>query len=134
MTVTGGKRSTRRKTCLSATYYTGNHTQNILVLNFGLFGDRPSTNRLNHGTAQMNVNRKPSVYVGETRSGLCEVRSETKETFEHREWSATDYELRLKKVLSHDYTTQHSTTRCEWQSVTCLVMLKYALWMYTGFN
>jgi hypothetical protein len=70
----------------------------------------------------MNVNGKPSAYGRETRCGLCKSRGEIKETFEHRECSATDYELRLKKVLSNDHTTQHSTNRCEWQPE----MLKYA--------
>jgi hypothetical protein len=43
------KRSTQSKTCPSATWSAINLTRNGLVSNPNLRGDRPATNRLNHG-------------------------------------------------------------------------------------
>jgi hypothetical protein len=51
MKLTGGNRSTRGKTCPSATLSTTNPTWTDLGLNPGLRSDRPVTNRLSRGTA-----------------------------------------------------------------------------------
>jgi hypothetical protein len=48
MKLTGENRSTREKTCPSATLSTRNPTWT----DPGLSGERPATNRLSHGTAQ----------------------------------------------------------------------------------
>jgi hypothetical protein len=55
MKLTGENRSTRRKTCLSATLSTTNPTWTDQGSNLGLRGDRPATNRLSHGTANCNI-------------------------------------------------------------------------------
>jgi len=44
------KRNTRSKSCPSATWYAINLTRIGLGSNLNLRGDRPGTNRLNHGT------------------------------------------------------------------------------------
>jgi hypothetical protein len=49
--LTGENRSTRRKTCPSATLSTTNPTWTDPGSNPSLRGGRPATNRLNHGTA-----------------------------------------------------------------------------------
>jgi hypothetical protein len=51
MKLTEEKRSTRGKTCLSATLSTINPTGSNAGLNPDLRGERPATNRLSHGTA-----------------------------------------------------------------------------------
>jgi hypothetical protein len=51
MILTGKTRRTRRKTCPSATLSTTNPTSIDPGANPGLRGERPATNRLNHGTA-----------------------------------------------------------------------------------
>jgi hypothetical protein len=51
MQLTGENRSTRRETCLSATFSTTNPTWTDPGSNPGLRGERPATNRLSHGTA-----------------------------------------------------------------------------------
>jgi hypothetical protein len=50
-----GKRTTRRKTCPSATLSTTNPTCTDPGSNPGLRSERPATNRLKHGTAQEDV-------------------------------------------------------------------------------
>jgi hypothetical protein len=49
------KPTTRRKTCPSATLSTTNFTWTDPGSNPGLRGERPATNRLNHGTAKRLV-------------------------------------------------------------------------------
>jgi hypothetical protein len=51
MKLTGEKRSTRRKTCPSATLSTTNPTWTDPESNPGFRGERLATNRLRHGTA-----------------------------------------------------------------------------------
>jgi hypothetical protein len=51
MKLTGENRSTRVKTCPSATLSTTNPTSTDPGSNPGLRGERLATNRLNHGTA-----------------------------------------------------------------------------------
>jgi hypothetical protein len=51
MKLTGESRSTRRKTCLSATLSITNPTWTDLGSNPDLRGGRPAANRLSHGTA-----------------------------------------------------------------------------------
>jgi hypothetical protein len=51
MKLTGENRSTRGKTCPSATLSTTNPTWTDPESNPGLRGERPATNRLSHGTA-----------------------------------------------------------------------------------
>ena len=51
MILTGENRSTRRKTCRSATLSTTNPTWTDPGSNQGLCNERPATNRLSHGTA-----------------------------------------------------------------------------------
>jgi hypothetical protein len=51
MKLTGENRSTREKTCPSATLSTTNPTWTDLRSNPGLRGEKPATNRLSHGTA-----------------------------------------------------------------------------------
>jgi hypothetical protein len=55
MKLTGENRSTRRKTCPSATLSTTNLTWTDPGSNPGLRGERPATNRLSHGTAQIRT-------------------------------------------------------------------------------
>jgi hypothetical protein len=55
MKLTGEKRSTRGKTCPSATLSTTNPAWTDPGSNPGLRGDMPATNRLNHGKALLNV-------------------------------------------------------------------------------
>jgi hypothetical protein len=55
MKLTGENRSTREKTCPSATFSISNPTWTDPGSNPGLRGERPATNRLSHGTALMNV-------------------------------------------------------------------------------
>ena len=55
MTMTRKDRSTRRKTCPSATLSTINPKYTDLGLSSGLRGDRPATNRLTKGTAPTEV-------------------------------------------------------------------------------
>jgi hypothetical protein len=50
MKLTGENRSTLEKTCPNATLSTTNPTWTDPALNPGLCGERPATNRLNHGT------------------------------------------------------------------------------------
>jgi hypothetical protein len=50
MKLTGENRSTRRKTCPSATLFTKNPMWTDQGSNPGLRGERPVTNRLSHGT------------------------------------------------------------------------------------
>jgi hypothetical protein len=52
MKLTGENRSTRRKTCPSATLFTTNPTWTEPGSNPGLRGERPATNLLSHGTAK----------------------------------------------------------------------------------
>jgi hypothetical protein len=52
MKLTGEIRSTRRKTCPSATLSTTNPTWTDPGSTAGLRGDRPATNRLSHGTTK----------------------------------------------------------------------------------
>jgi hypothetical protein len=52
MKLTRENRSTRRKTCPSATLSTTNPTLTDPGSNPGLRGERPATNRLSHGTAE----------------------------------------------------------------------------------
>jgi hypothetical protein len=51
MKLTGKNRSTRGKTCPSATLSTTNPTWTDPELNPGIRGERPDTNRLTHGRA-----------------------------------------------------------------------------------
>jgi hypothetical protein len=51
MKLTGENRTTRRKTCPSATLSTTNPTRTDPGSNSDLRGERPTTNRLSHGTA-----------------------------------------------------------------------------------
>jgi hypothetical protein len=51
MKLTGETRSTRRKTCPSATLSTTNPTLTDPGSNLGLRGGTPAANRLGHGTA-----------------------------------------------------------------------------------
>jgi hypothetical protein len=51
MKLTGENRSTRGKTCPSATFSTTNPTWTDRGSNPGVRGGRPATNRLSHGTA-----------------------------------------------------------------------------------
>jgi hypothetical protein len=51
MILTGENRRTRRKTCPSATLSTTNPIWIDPGTNPGLHGERPASNRLNHGTA-----------------------------------------------------------------------------------
>jgi hypothetical protein len=53
MKLTGENRSTRGKSCRSATLSTTNPTWTDPGLNPGLRGERPATNRLSHGTAHI---------------------------------------------------------------------------------
>jgi hypothetical protein len=53
MKLTGENRSTRRKTCPSATLPTTNPTCTDPRSNPDLRGERPVTNRLSHGTAYL---------------------------------------------------------------------------------
>jgi hypothetical protein len=53
MKLTGENRSTRRKTCPSATLSTTNPTWIDPGSNPGLSGERPATNRLSHGTVKL---------------------------------------------------------------------------------
>jgi hypothetical protein len=55
MKLTGENRSTRRKTCPSATLSTTNPTWTDPGSNPDLRGERPATNRLSHGTAISSV-------------------------------------------------------------------------------
>jgi hypothetical protein len=55
MKLTGDNRSTRGKTCPSATLSTTNPTWTNPGSNPGLRGERPATNRLSHGTAFPSV-------------------------------------------------------------------------------
>jgi hypothetical protein len=55
MKLTGGNRSTRGKTCPSATLSTTNPTWTNPGSNPGLRGGRPAANRLSHGTARPNA-------------------------------------------------------------------------------
>ena len=50
MILTGENRSTREKTCPSATLSTTNPTRTNRGSNLGLRGERPGTNRLSHVT------------------------------------------------------------------------------------
>jgi hypothetical protein len=54
MKLTGENRSTRGKTCPSATLSTTNPIRTELGLNPGLRGGRPAANRLSHGTGLSN--------------------------------------------------------------------------------
>jgi hypothetical protein len=56
MKLTEENRSTRRKTCYSATLSTTNPTWTDPGLNQGLRSGRPATNRLSRGTAKPEVN------------------------------------------------------------------------------
>jgi hypothetical protein len=58
MKFTGGNRSTRRETCLSATLVTTNLTWTDPGSNPGLRGERPATNRLSHGTSLWYLNNR----------------------------------------------------------------------------
>jgi hypothetical protein len=53
MKLTGEDRSTRRKTCPSATLSTTNPTWSDPGSNPGLRGGMPAANRLSHGTAEL---------------------------------------------------------------------------------
>jgi hypothetical protein len=55
MKLTGETRSTRGKTCPSATLSTTNPIWTDLGLNPGLRGDRPATNGLSHGAAHLGL-------------------------------------------------------------------------------
>jgi hypothetical protein len=55
MKLTGENRSTRRKTDLSATLSTTNPTWADPGLKPGLYGERPATSRLSHGTAHITA-------------------------------------------------------------------------------
>jgi hypothetical protein len=55
MKLTGENRSTRGKTCPSATLSTANPTCTDPGSNTGLRGERPATNRLKHGTSVRSV-------------------------------------------------------------------------------
>jgi hypothetical protein len=68
MKLTGENRSTRRKTCLSATLSTTNHTWADLVSNPGFRGESSATNRLSHGTAKVIINVTKRNDVSGTRS------------------------------------------------------------------
>ena len=54
MKLTEENRTTRGKTCLSATLSTTNPKRTNPGLNSDLRGERPATNRLSRGTAQFN--------------------------------------------------------------------------------
>ena len=58
MKLTVQNRSTRRKTCPSATLSTTNQTWADPKSNPGLRGERPSTNHLSYGTALLNTLRQ----------------------------------------------------------------------------
>jgi hypothetical protein len=64
MILTGENRRTRRKTCTSATLSTTNPTWIDPGANPGLCGETPSTNDLNHGTANQALT---SADEGDTR-------------------------------------------------------------------
>jgi hypothetical protein len=66
MKLTGENRSTRGQTCSSATLSTTNPTWTNPGLNPGLRGERPETNRVIHGTA--NVMYVTYVYISKTES------------------------------------------------------------------
>jgi hypothetical protein len=66
MRLTGENRSTRGKTCPSATLSTTNPTWTDPGSNPGLRGGRPVTNRLSHGTAKRNGLRKSSIQFNMT--------------------------------------------------------------------
>jgi hypothetical protein len=55
MKLTGESRSTRGKTCPSATLSTTNPTWPDQGSNPGLLGERPATNRLSHGTVRIGL-------------------------------------------------------------------------------
>jgi hypothetical protein len=55
MKLTGENRSTRGKTCPSATFSTTNPTWTDKGSNPGLHGGRPAANCLSHGMAQLSV-------------------------------------------------------------------------------
>ena len=56
MKLTGGNRSTRRKTCPSATLSTTNPTWTDPGSKPGLRIEKPATNRLSHSTANVKIN------------------------------------------------------------------------------
>jgi hypothetical protein len=58
MILTRENRSTRGKTGPAATLSTTNLTWTDLGSNPGLDGERPTTNRLSHGTAKTKINLK----------------------------------------------------------------------------
>jgi hypothetical protein len=62
MKLTGENRSTRGKTCPSATLSTTNPTWTDPGSNPGLRGGRPTANRLNHGTAVLQSIRNLQSY------------------------------------------------------------------------
>jgi hypothetical protein len=68
MILTGKIRSTRGKTCPSATLSTTNPTWTDPESNPCLRGERPATNRLNHGTATHRILR--SVLISTSRPSL----------------------------------------------------------------
>jgi hypothetical protein len=72
MKMTGENRSTRGKTCPSATLSTTNPTSTDLGSNPGLRGARPAANRLSHGTAFGKLRNHSS-----HRSSLTMVSKET---------------------------------------------------------
>jgi hypothetical protein len=55
MKLTGENRSTWGKTCPSATLFTTNSTWTDPGSNTGIRGERPATNSLSHGTANLNL-------------------------------------------------------------------------------
>jgi len=52
MVLTGENRSTRRNNCPSVTLSTTSLTLNDLGLKLGLYGEKPETDRLSHGTVK----------------------------------------------------------------------------------
>jgi hypothetical protein len=71
MKLTGENRSTRGKTCPSATLSTTNPTWIDPGSNPGLRGERPGTNRLSHGTAWQYYYRRKHINAVNQSSHKC---------------------------------------------------------------
>ena len=80
MKLTGENRSTRGKTCPSATLSTTNPTWTDRGSNPGLRGERPATNRLSHGTAYTRISTMCMSYY--TRNHVLIVASRAVRAFQ----------------------------------------------------
>jgi hypothetical protein len=82
MKLTGENRSTRVKTCPSATLSTTNLTWTEPGSNPGLRGERPATSRLSHGTSRMFIHppiqRLPEDFPQQTKRMDCSRSCSTK--------------------------------------------------------